>query len=226
MPPIPVHLNAPINPNAAKADGISPETATGQQQPQPTRTTNASTATAFDSSLPPPPQPGAVPQPFSAAPTPTSASPPRPQPGASATTGYIPATVTATVTNTITQPVGPPPQFFIPPPTTDANPTRSTTAAAAPAHAAYPGPTTLNMGPAPTMSAVSEHPPGYVQNPYAGDGTAAQRARLEDVKAQEEGEGEGVWGSVKGVLGRMGEGLKKGEEEAWKFVEGRKGSGF
>jgi len=64
-----------------------------------------------------------------------------------------------------------------------------------------------------------EHPPGYVQNPYAADGSASDRAKFEDT-ARRASEEEGVLGTVKSYLGGVGVGLKKAEEEAWKLAKG------
>lgn len=250
MPPIPIYSNAPINPQtaAAKADGVTPQTAAenndqqqqGQApQPTPTRTT-ATTTAAFDPSNPPPPQPGAVPVPPTQNNPPSSssyASPPLPQPGAApvpAPTGSVaspPSSVTKTVTETVTIPSGPPPQFSIPPPQAGsafapAGVTRSTSVDSSHHRptGSGSGPTTINFG-APaggrargSSTASLENPPGYTQrNP---DGTAAERARLE-AAAEQEKEEQGVWGSVKGFAGRVGEGLKKADQEAWRLVGGK-----
>lgn len=64
-----------------------------------------------------------------------------------------------------------------------------------------------------------EHPPGYVQNPYAADGTAQDRARFEHAN-QQASEEEGVLGTVKSYLGGAGSALKKAEESAWDFAKG------
>ena len=64
-----------------------------------------------------------------------------------------------------------------------------------------------------------EHPPGYMQNPYAADGTAAQRAQWEGQGAGLAGEeGEGAMGQAKAWLAGAGEGLKRAEEKAWRLV--------
>ncbi|KAF2139632.1 uncharacterized protein K452DRAFT_289632 [Aplosporella prunicola CBS 121167] len=247
MPPIPIYSNAPINPNtaAATADGVTPQTDSnlndqqGQQHPPPTRIVPASvpaTTTQGVGSQPAAPQPGAVPippPPSTTTATATSAGvPPAPQPG------QAPSIATATATAPApTHAAHPPPQFSIPAPQANAAPTSSTTASAA----AYPaGPTTINLGPAPGGAAPSpaetgatatreqrrslEHPPGYVQNPYAADGTAEQRARMEAAAQQQQEEG-GLWGSMRAAAAKVGEGLKKGEEEAWKLVGGSGGKG-
>ncbi|GME25247.1 uncharacterized protein LTHEOB_12682 [Neofusicoccum parvum] len=228
MPPIPVYSDAPINPQTAatKPDGTTPQTAQPpQQQPQPTptRTTATTTAAAFDpSSAPPPPQPGAVPMPptqnHSPPANPSShASPAPPQPGAApvpAPTGSAPRpTVTKNVVETVT--TGPPPQFAIPPPTLNAGATHSTTIHLGGAD----GGVAAGGRARGSSSASLEHPPGYVQNPYAADGTAAQRAALEDARERDRAE-EGVWGGIKAVAGKVGESLKKADQEAWRLVGG------
>ncbi|KAF2503111.1 hypothetical protein BU16DRAFT_533383 [Lophium mytilinum] len=242
IPPIPIHANDPINAShdaassastsfttAAKADGITPRTA----NPPPTRTAPASVpaTTTADPSAPPPPQPGARPLPPTATARETGyntahPAPPQPLPGIN-----VPRSVEATVTSTATyQQMPTPAAFGYPAPTgsqsrgTDTTSTREQRA----------GPTTLSMGPAgsayqhedqqqPQQTRASlEHPPGYVQDPYASaDGSAAQRRSLEDAKAREAEEG-GVGSAVWGALGRAGEALKGAEEAVWRSV-GRKG---
>ncbi|CAN9372588.1 unnamed protein product [Alternaria sp. RS040] len=248
MPPIPIHKNAPIAPTsttAAKADGITPSTASSNDtshNPPPTRTTPAyapATTTQHVSSQPPAPQPGARP----AAPTGTgisenyrdgssSSTPAAPQPGAT-------AMPTATVVTTETR-QAPPPQFSHPPPSDSMLAGRSTTTSTTPsasAAASKPGPTVLNYGPAaspfqtadtaqaqPTRTSL-EHPPGYVQAPdnapyTAGGGIGGPSG------AGGDGEGEGVGAQAWSMLNKAGEALKKGEESVWRAVKGKNGGGF
>ncbi|KAK8167581.1 hypothetical protein BC567DRAFT_265270 [Phyllosticta citribraziliensis] len=266
MPPIPIYSNAPINSQttAAKADGITPQTATDEQLqpgPTPTRTTAVPTTSSTNPSSPPAPQPGARPIPptQAAQPAPSTAPPPA-QPGQVPSAAAAAPTATVSNSSSITTAAPVPPQFSIPPPLTNAAATHSTHASttsldgAAPSISSHAGPTTLNLGPAPPPAASSQfasppaapglsygpvaaapttaannqaqpqpqdlsHPPGYVQNPYAADGTAAQRERLV-AAAQErrlDGEGSdgsvgsGLWGSVVAAAAKVGEGLKKGE---------------
>jgi len=198
MPPIPIYADAPIS--AAKADGVTPQTA-----PPPTRTTDlpATTTSATTSSYPAA-QPGAAAGPAptgsvsrQAPPPPTSTistnlqndGPPPPQPGAVPTpfahsNGYNPNSPAAPRA----QPM--PHQINIPPPTTSALPTHSTVAASPASPTRRP--VTLPMGPvSPTMhsrpQSISSHPPGYQQNPYAAEMTSAQRASLEAAEAAERG---------------------------------------
>lgn len=64
-----------------------------------------------------------------------------------------------------------------------------------------------------------EHSPGYMQNPYAADGTAAQRAQWEGQGAGLTGEEEeGMMEQAKAWLSGAGEGLKRAEERAWKWA--------
>ncbi|CAN9446668.1 unnamed protein product [Alternaria alternata] len=248
MPPIPIHKNAPIAPTsttAAKADGITPSTASSNDtsyNPPPTRTTPAyapATTTQHVSSQPPAPQPGARP----AAPTGTGMSenyrdgstPAAPQPGAT-------AMPTATVITTETRQAPPLPQFSHPPPSDSMLAGRSTTTSTTPsasAAASKPGPTVLNYGPAaspfqtadtaqaqPTRTSL-EHPPGYVQAPdnapyTAGGGIGGPSGAGGDG----EGEGEGVGAQAWSMLNKAGEALKKGEESVWRAVKGKNGGGF
>ncbi|OCK95140.1 uncharacterized protein K441DRAFT_686866 [Cenococcum geophilum 1.58] len=207
IPPIPIHSNDPITPNApsdttaAKPAGITPQTA----NPLPTRTTPASipATTTTDPSAPPAPQPGARPSPPTAIAAPTGTrddstpAPPAPAPAP----GARPSTVTATHTTMETRAL--PAQLSIPPPVGSAAPGRSTT------------PSLCETGAAHSVA----HPPGYAQDPYAADGSAAVRRSLEDaaVREHEEGAQGGLWG----LLGRAGEALRKGEEGVWRAVGGK-----
>jgi hypothetical protein len=242
MPPIQIHKDAPIAPTtAAKADGITPSTASSNpsDKPPPTRTTPAyaPTTTTQSTSGPPVPQPGARP----AAPTSTSqggddsggsydGTPAAPQPGA------VP-TATATYVTTETRMHAPPAQFTQPPPSDSMLAGRSTTTSTTPSQ---PGPTTLDYGPAaspfqtshtgggqaePTQRASLEHPPGYVQAPdnapyTAGGGIGGPSG------AGGDDHGESVGAQAWNMLSKAGEALKKGEESVWKAVRGKNGGGF
>lgn len=87
--------------------------------------------------------------------------------------------------------------------------------------------TTIAFGHARHMS--SEHPPGYQQDPTAGELTRYQRAAQEALEEEqlarrpslsEEAAGvvDGVWGSVKGVVAAAGEKIAAAEEEVWKRI--------
>lgn len=172
MPPIPVYANAPLHP-----EGVTPKTTAQEEesQPEPTRTIATTTAASYQPSGPPPPQPGARP----AAPTGATSSfcdPPGPQPG-DAPHVHHPHHVTETHITTTTawqQPNQTPSQFSIPTPARNYAPTHSTTAG-------IPQPSPFETGRADLSGQTDgsgdgrrslEHPPGYVQNPYAADGTA------------------------------------------------------
>ncbi|KAI5274521.1 hypothetical protein E4T47_02483 [Aureobasidium subglaciale] len=198
MPPIPIYADAPIA--AAKADGVTPQTA-----PPPTRTTDLPATTTSSGSSYPAAQPGAVagPAPTGSvsrpAPPPTSTvttslqtdGPPPPQPGAVP----MPSSTTRTNAYDPNSPAAPraqpmPQQLSIPPPTTSALATHSTAAASPTSPTRRP--VTLPMGSvSPTMhsrpQSISTHPPGYQQNPYAAELTSAQRASLEAAEAAERG---------------------------------------
>ena len=66
-----------------------------------------------------------------------------------------------------------------------------------------------------------EHPPGYVQNPYAQDGTPSDRARFEEA-AREARDEEGVVGTLRNVMAGAGKKLEELEEEAWRWAKGKK----
>jgi hypothetical protein len=225
MPPIQLHRNDPIAPTAAKADGTTPQTAA--PNPAPTRTQPASvpaTQTA-DASSPPAPQPGARPTPTAAYyPTAHDASSPAPpQPG-------------YTAHHITTETVGPPPQFTQPPPSDAQLAGRSTVTATTPSK---PGPTTLNFGPvaSPFQSADSygaapaatgdaarrslEHPPGYQQAPDNAPYTAGGGIGGGIGGGDTATEGAGVGATAWSMLSKAGDALKKGEEAAWKAINGK-----
>lgn len=248
MPPIPIYSHSPIN--AAKADGVTPKTVEKGRpsDPPPTKTARVPY---------PPAQPGAVPSlpaPTGAAsaqqkeprpePTPTQPLgyqevPPPPQPGAFPVPPGAPST-------------GPPqarPTGLPPPPKAGDNLTQAAggqssgtgtgagtsyyppqMAIPAPPSAATQGAQRGTAGnafvPAPSPL---EHPPGYQQNPTAGELNQYQRAAQEALEREEQerrrvpgtgeaGEGGGVWGSVKGAMAAAGEKIAAAEEEIWSRV--------
>lgn len=213
MPPIKVYANAPLHP-----DGVTPKTAEAAPDEQPAPIPTPTTSLPHtDPSQPPPPQPGARPQPGPAPTASLSTDPPAPQPGATPQ-----PIITATHTTTTTSVLPPPSQLSIPPPTENYAPTRSTNAVPQPSPFEHGGVTSLPVtGGLHGRRASLEHPPGYVQNPYAADGTAADRARLGEA-ARQAHEEEGVIGSVKGWVQGAGETLGKLEGEAWKWAQGKK----
>jgi len=235
MPPIPIYTDAPIT-AAAKADGVTPQTApppTRTTQEQPVTTTSTTSTNAY-----PPARPGAaaVPGPTPSIPRPqpppttttTSATngPPPPQPGAVPMAPHPSNNPTAhPAAPSTSMPL--PPQLSIPTPNTNAAPTSSTATAVPP-----------RQLPAAHRLSLSTHPPGYQQDQYASELSAAQRASLEASEARDrpqrnsisgilggdDGDGFGnpsspsgrAWGAVKGALGSAGQGLAKWEEGVWK----------
>lgn len=71
-----------------------------------------------------------------------------------------------------------------------------------------------------------EHPPGYVQDPHASEMNKYQRAAQEALDREDaerrgssgEGEGGGVWGSVKGAVAAAGGKIAAAEEQVWKRI--------
>lgn len=59
-----------------------------------------------------------------------------------------------------------------------------------------------------------------MQNAYAADGTAAQRAALQDPAAREREE-KGVVGVMGDAVSMVGESLRKGEKAVWDWVGGK-----
>ncbi|KAJ4420582.1 hypothetical protein N0V82_004250 [Gnomoniopsis sp. IMI 355080] len=233
MPPIPIYAHSPIN--ASKADGITPQTAEKGSNPNPSGpppTTTQDNAYApaqpghvpaipaptgapslqqqhhdppppptrtqpLDSQGPAPPQPGAFP-------VPVGASPPQ-----ATATGLPPTPKTGESVNTARQPPPAyyPPQMSIP----------------APPPAASQG---AQRGTAGTTIAFG-HPPGYTQNPNAGELDRYQRAAQEALERDEQARGrasslsegaDGVWGSVKGAMAAAGEKIAAAEEKVWQTI--------
>lgn len=226
MAPIPTYSHSPIISAAKAADGATPQTADKSQGSPPPPTTTQGPAC-------PPARPGAVPsmpaptgsvslphlQPTPLQPTPTqpltSQGPALPQPGAfpvppGASTSPPAASQTSlppppkageSLPQAQAQPqVYYPPQMSIPAPAASA--TQGAQRGTSTAFVAAPSPV--------------EHPPGYQQNPNAGELDQHQRAAQEALEQEEEekrralggtsGDREaGVWGSVKGAMMAAGE---------------------
>ncbi|KAF2230975.1 hypothetical protein EV356DRAFT_507932 [Viridothelium virens] len=237
---------APAAPGAAPAPAPTgsitsnvPEVHAVPQQLEPTRTIPAA------SDGPPPPQPGSVPVPGATAPMTASQNtgsiPPPPRPGdapqTTPTSSQSAAITPAPSTTTAGAPQGPPSQFSIPPPTQNAAPTRSTTGGTTLSYEGQYGTGAGQTGGVPPAmlsaqsrgeSAVNpEHPPGYVQNPYADMMSASQRAANDEAGGAggvpvSSGEGEGgLWDTAKKWVGEAGKGLQQLEEETWKRVNGK-----
>lgn len=196
MPPIPVHIDAPITPQ--NVDAITPQT---NESNALTPGLGAATLTASTRSVYPAAQPGqgtgpaptaAVPRP-QPEPTRTSGSntqqendPPAPQPGA------VPVPVTAGQQTTLPPPPRPgqqapittmPAQLHTSPPYQNYAPTHTTMTDSAQQLPLGMRPTTLNMGP--VSSPAASGPPGYQQNAYAQDLSSAQRASLDQQERRE-----------------------------------------
>jgi len=65
-----------------------------------------------------------------------------------------------------------------------------------------------------------------MQNPYAADGTADQRARLQEAADREStsgigSDGAGIWDTLRKSVGDAGEWAKKMEEQAWQLAQGK-----
>ncbi|KAK4190345.1 hypothetical protein QBC35DRAFT_78833 [Podospora australis] len=217
MPPIPVHTKSPIN--AAKASGVTPQTApsdpqdvppaaaTTTTQPPPTKTTPFYSASGrnIDYNNPPPPQPGAVPRipqatASSSVPPPFSpeAGPPPPATTAAAQLpggNYSPAAYP------------PVPQTGIPPPSTGFNQRGTATSGNEPNRtgpAVLPGVSPYEMG-GPSGS-------GYAAPaPYRSGGNDGQAE-----------EGEGWLDSATKLAKAAGEKLSAAESEVWKRINGEK----
>lgn len=270
MPPIPIYTDSPIA--ASKADGVTPQTAgspsraSGQTayypvaqpgapaapaptgyvpKPQPIPTQTIASSAAYHG--PPPPQPGPLP----VAPTKTANSntylPPPPK------AGSVPSTSTTTTTTTPAV-TAMPVQLNMPTPATNQAPTHSTYPGPSPTRS---GPTTINLGPvAPAFTSqyavqdqnLQTHPPGYKQDTFAQEMSAAQRASLEAQEAADRprggslssilggvvgtgssssdglgtgsGDDGGVWGAVKGFAVAAGQKAVELEESAWRKVNG------
>lgn len=245
MPPIPVHIEAPIAP--AKAQGITPETQSPQANTTTAETTTTSTLTYTQSYPAARPGQAAVPGPTSAVPKPQPVPtrtynpaeqadlPPPPQPGqapqpnntafqANATGIPPPPTASSTTTAPAQTQWAPPQQNYAPTHTTDPATPR----------AVRGGPTTLDMGP--VTSSPAAHPPGYQQNVYAQELSPAQRASLDQQEAREKQSGnifgdlstpetgdtaENVWNAVKSFGAKVGETAAKAHTEAWKLIDGK-----
>ncbi|KAI8963973.1 hypothetical protein F5Y11DRAFT_318006 [Daldinia sp. FL1419] len=229
MAPIPVYTDSPIN--AAKASGVTPQTAPPSSTAKPTTTTSSPTSS---SQAYPPAQPGAVPSlptvtaeasQAHVSPQPTQVAnhdgPPAPQPGA------VPVPSGVTKTN-----IPPPPkagekpasipypqQMSIPPPTTPYPSQQQGTSTAPVPTSVYgdQGPIALS---GPPIHHSLEHPPGYHQNSNASEldryqRSAIQRSEIEGQAGNSEG---GVWEAAKKWAHQTGEKIVAAENEVWKKI--------
>ncbi|KAI9740663.1 MAG: hypothetical protein M1818_004627 [Claussenomyces sp. TS43310] len=263
MSGIPVYTQSPIT--ATKASGVTPQTqAPPSSISSPSKPGYApATTTATSSSTYPLAQPGAsVAAPM---PAPTSSAsqryspvqaisttktagdvPPAPQPGAFPTPEHslrsnLPPPPKSGEHYQPPQPSMPqpyPPQMAIPPPTNiyGAPPPSSSTSTTTTSASTYLAP--MDTYEAPRKS--FEHPPGYVQNPYAsnfsGDRRRAQAAQQDPTgrglggytsgnsspKAAFGVDPEAVWNTAKRWANTAGQKLQETEEMVWKRVNGEK----
>lgn len=239
MPPIPIHLDAPITPE--KPHGITPQTTNPSSNlPPPTTTTTTAAPPPNPQSASSPARPGAAavpaPTPF-AQPQPTRTTqqqqqngnenkgPPAPQPGAVP----LPPGQTQGQASTLPPPPRPgeaakmreasvtamPAQMGIPAPSQGYGATRSTTTTAG-AMGGSQGPTTVNLGPVSSPAAHGTSSPGaggYQQNVYAQELSSAQRASLEEQQRRESnfgGFGGAGGGTNADMLGGAGGGKNNG----------------
>ncbi|KAI9816486.1 MAG: hypothetical protein M1827_001618 [Pycnora praestabilis] len=218
---------------------------TGFVQPFPYQPQLTPTRTSVQpgNSMPPQPQPGAVPTPFST--TATSDLPPPPKAGESLNLDRHSHEATAKPTATaITEPPQPYPyQMSIPPPTfaNTGIPSGSTTSTTVTPSSSYQTilPQSPTTQPTPTHTIHSapnqslDHPPGYVQNPYAPDMAPSQLlaqqtndtptlgfqepVRQKSVFADDD-EGETLWDTAKKWAKAAGEKASEVEGEVWKRI--------
>lgn len=238
MPPIKVYTQSPIN--AAKASGVTPQTAapadsgTNKTLPYtPAHTTAAPTPTRtvpLHQDGPPPPQPGAVPRLPEATATATATAssstlPPPPRAGASAVAGASaspPAPTPApTAAPHLPAAVPYPPQMGIPPPQTGLNQRgTSTTLSPSAAPSAWDGSSQAGSG--------GGGYPGYQQNVSAAGGYAAPSPYQSGGggggggfgQDGDGGEEEGVWGTAVKFAKAAGKRLSEAESEVWKRING------
>ncbi|KAK8211526.1 hypothetical protein M8818_003179 [Zalaria obscura] len=234
--------DGPAYPAAQPAAAAFPGPTPAISRPQPSATrTIASQDTPYDG--PPPPQPGAVPMPPSH-PLPSSTSiPPPPQPGATAAQPAITAMPAQASIPPPSSNAAPTHSTYTSPPSSAprAGPTTLNLGPVNPPAPSQASQYSVNA---------NAHPPGYVQNEYAQEMTPAQRASLEvqEVREAQERRGRsgslggslggmlgaggadeglprteqeaGVWGSVKGWAGQLGEKAVRLEKEVWKRIDG------
>ncbi|KAK4990177.1 hypothetical protein LTR50_002651 [Elasticomyces elasticus] len=256
-------MNGAFSPTSAQPGAAAMPAPTGTVQapaPQPLPFPSAlqsPTRTTQDKYSPPPPQPGAVPIPPGHTRTSSGAIlPPPPRAGetprAMPPQMYIPPPTANAAPTHSTIPTSPTLRSVgAAIPTTisyGALPISPTSPTSHPYPAApAPAPTSQYSSPRTSFHESQTtglgHPSGYVQNPYAAEMTAEQRARQAAVVAAEHrrstsldgilGRGavdglavqedeEGIWGSVKGWAKSAGKRASVIEEEIWKRVNGEK----
>ena len=229
MTGIQVHTQEPISP--AKASGVSPQTvdkpvgsisqtasttrAASHDYPpaKPGAAVPIPTATSKSMYSPPAPKPGATPVP----PPPTTTAKPNLPPPPKAGEKPMPPEYYAPVQSTPTTLQPYPPQMAQPPLRSYPNgiPPGSTTSTSEPSFPLSAASTDLAAASAgsPTRASL-EHPPGYVQNPYASDMTPAQRlAAPQRENDSETSPSLGFTDNAKGIHAGVGE-----EESVWSMA--------
>ena len=173
-----------------KASGIGPQTSYNANTTSPARTTAAacysparpgavaptstSTVASATGNGPPPPQPGAVPTPEPPMTTAKPSLPPPPKAGERSRPPEYYAPVHSTPLQLQTHP----PQMSQPSMGSGSNglpPGSTTSTTTDPSFPASAPPTSLPVSTETSARASLEHPPGYLQNPYASDLTPDQR---------------------------------------------------
>ncbi|MCJ1465118.1 hypothetical protein MMC07_003734 [Pseudocyphellaria aurata] len=224
MSGIPIHTQSPISPAKDGSTTSTPSSypsARPGAAPTPTRT--QATGSRHD---PPPPQPGAIPIPSQSTMTAKPNLPPPPKVGEVVKPPEYYTAAQATPTKP-THPQPYPQQMTLPSPVAShGQPPASTTSPAyMPSFASTASiPSSQHVRPTPSGSfplkgsgkddASLEHPPGYVQNPYASDMTPSQRFATEQASQPERSpalgysekrrtsnagfeDNEGLWGMAK-----------------------------
>ncbi|KAI0199710.1 hypothetical protein F4808DRAFT_431802 [Astrocystis sublimbata] len=239
MAPIPVYANSPIT--AAKADGVTPKTASPEDQSKMSQASSSMPTSAYTPSAYPAAQPGAAPslpaptgqpqaQPYAPVqPTPTTAiaseSPAPPQPASvpashlppppKAGEKYQPPTQTAAPSAaTIRYPA----QMAIPAPTASYPAQQHGTSTATAASSSLQG-TQMPLAAAGGMGENAQafsHPAGYQQNANASQLDQYRRSAMEQPEPDDGGEG--IWGTAKKLAQQTGERLAAAESEVWKKI--------
>jgi hypothetical protein len=124
-----------------------------------------------------------------------------------------------------------PPQSSYSPPNNAYAPLGKSTSTYTGTPATYTRPTTLNPGSSERRPSF-EHPPGYLQNPYAANLSEEKKQMSREQEAQgglfggrldaDPMEDGGVWGAVKGWVAGAGSKLAETEAEVWKRINGEK----
>ncbi|KAI0448073.1 hypothetical protein F4803DRAFT_545594 [Xylaria telfairii] len=240
MAPIPVYANSPIT--AAKADGITPKTASSSDTPckadkaslpSPTSAHTPSTYVAARPgaapSLPAPSGPARAQHYSPMQPTPTTsianASPAPPQPGSVPISSLPPPPKAGERYQPPTQTAAPPAatiryphQMAIPAPTvpqpSQQRGTSTTPMASSSPYGVQMPFTTIGIGGRNAQS--FSHPAGYQQNANASQLDQHQRSAMQQRELDDSGGS--IWGSAKKLAQQTGERLAAAESEVWKKI--------